>query len=230
MDVEHPYAADAARLQLLYRLPTAPAPQRLLIVCRQASDALLGLAWPGQVSVAGLAELDALLAQGAGRFDAVALPAVLGVCDIQMPGAHPPIGNRQMLAGVRRLLVPGGTVVGHMEHGWALRRAVQRRGLRDLACAWRKPDAISHPEACLRLLAGTGFSAAECFYVQPNIDAPMGLIPSHPVAAKAQFLRAIRASKHGYSRAGHGLRLSMALVGWGGSFQSHLFFWAHKPC
>ena len=230
MDVAHPYAADSARLQLLYRLPTAPAPQRLLIVSRQPGDALLGQGWPGQVTVAGLVGLDDLLGAGAGRFDAVALPAVLGVCDIRLPGAHPTIGNRLLLASVARLLVPGGTVVGHMDHGWALRRVMQGAGLRDLACGWRQPDAIRNPQACLRLLASTGFSAAECFYVQPNIDAPMGLIPSHPVAAKAQFLRAIRSSEGAYSRAGHGLRLLMALVGLGGSFQSHLFFWARKPC
>ncbi len=254
MDIEYPYAANADRLRLLYRLPTAPAPQRLLIVAANGSGASVGQGWPGDVTVVALAAIDTVLAGGPARFDAVALPSILGVTgmpgvtglpgvsgvsgvsgasgtgNIALAGPAPRIRNSQLLAQVAGLLVPGGTLVGHMVHGWALRSIANTQGLRDVVAARIEPDAICRPADCLRALARAGFNSAECFYIQPSIDAPMGLIPGQRRAGRVQFLRAIRSARSGYSVSGYAFRLAMAGLGLGGMFQSQLFFWARKPC
>ncbi len=233
MDIQYPYAANAARLQLLYRLPTAPTPQRLLIVSANDSAASVGQGWPGDVTVVALAAIDKVLGGGQARFDAVALPSVLGVLgigNIALSGTGRRLHNSQLLAQVAGLLVPGGTLVGHMAHGWALRSIAKAQGLRDVVAARFEPDAICRPADCLRVLARAGFNSTECFYIQPSVDAPMGLIPGQRRAARAQFLRAIRSARSGYSVSGYAFRLAMASLGLGGMFQSQLFFWARKPC
>jgi hypothetical protein len=66
--------------------------------------------------------------------------------------------------------------------------------------------------------------------VRPNIAAPMGLIPADRVAARAEFLRSVRAMRGHYSVFGYAPRLLLAWLGLGGLQQGQLFFWARRPC
>lgn len=231
MDVQYPYADGLSRLQLLYRLPTPPAPRRLLVVCADDDGALIGGGWGrGAVTVVALGALESVLAQGAQRFDAVALPAVLGrrlaLAAVDGSGAN----NRKVLGLARELLVPGGVVVGHMDHLCALRHLLRWSGLRGLIGTIVRPQGIGFASQCLSRLRQAGLAEAECFYVQPSIDAPMGLIPSQGAASRAHFLRAIRSTQGRCGRAGYALRLSLAHAGLGGMLQPQLFFWARRPC
>lgn len=221
MDVEYPFATELSRRQLLYRLPTAPAPRRLLLVADRDDPHDLAHGWGGPVTAWTRAQVQAA---GAGvRFDAVALPGVLGART-----ATP--GTADLLAAVQRLLVPGGVVVGHVDHLLALRRLATPGGLARLVGAIASPGVVGTAAACTRALQRAGFVQPQCYYVQPSLSAPMGLIPCDRAAARAQFLRAVWSAQDQYSRPAFAARLLVATLGLGGLQQQELFFWATKPC
>lgn len=227
MDLRHPYSDSEARLRLLYRLPTAPAPRRLLLVSGGADDADIGAGWGlGEVSRTDVPGLLRLADGRGGCFDAVALPSTL----VPRAPRHG-VANRVVLHSASHLLAPGGVVVGHLEQARALRRAVQPAGALQLLLAVADADAISGPASCLRSLRRAGLTAPECYYVQPHVRSPMGLVPSEPAAARAHFLRAVRSARHHHGRlAGHAARLLLCWLGLGGTLQGQLFYWARKPC
>jgi hypothetical protein len=228
MDVgEHPYAGGLSRRQLLYRLPPTPQPRRLLVVSDAADGDLIHGGWGGPVTVLTSSGVDAALAQGEGRFDVVAMPWVLG------SNASPEFRRAdaaQLLCSAHRLLVPGGVVVGHVENTCTLRRLIRIRGLSEFVRAVARRDAIGSPSRCKASLLGAGFTEPECYYVQPNIESPMSLVPCEPSPARAHFLRTIRSAQGHYSSPAYALRLLVALLGLGGMQQPQLFFWATKPC
>ena len=229
-DVQYPYADGLARLQLLYRLPTSPAPRRLLVVCADEEGSLIGGGWGGAVSVTAVSGLRAALSQGAERFDAVALPFVLERGTARSGTGAPEAGNDEILGLVRELLVPGGVVVGHLTHVCALRHLLSWSGGCQFVKAFLRAQGIGRSAHCVDRLRQAGLTEIECFYVQPSIDAPMGLIPSQGAASRAHFLRAIRSASGHYGRIGYAVRLLLAQVGWGGVLQPQLFFWARRPC
>ncbi len=222
MDVEYPYAEDSSRRQLLYRLPTAPSPRRLLVVGEDAD--LVGPGWGGPVGTAMPRELAAAQAGAAAVVDAVALPGVLGLSGEPGPRAA------QVLDGAWRRLVPGGVVVGHVEHRLTLRRLTSAAGLAAMARSIGGAGMLGSAKDCAAALRRAGFEDPECYYVVPNLDHPMGLIPCHPAAARAHFLRATRASQGHFNPVAYGARLLLARLGLGGMQQAQIFFWARKPC
>lgn len=227
MDVEYPYADGLSRRQLLYRLPSTPQPRRLLLVSNEADSDLIGGGWGGPVTVVTRSGLDAAIAHGEPRFEAVALPWVLG--SGALSDGHPTNGL-QLLCAVHRVLVPGGFVVGHLTNLRTLRRLVSLRGWGGIVAAAGRPGAIGSASGCKAALLRAGFIEPECYYVQPSIESPMGLIPSEPVPARAHFLRSIRSAQGHHGRVAYALRLTVAYVGLGGMQQPQIFFWARKPC
>lgn len=218
MDVEYPYAEPTARLNLLYRLPGAPEPRRLLVVGSPNDTEPIVPGWPAARAL----RPDALAeeaARGDGRFDAVALPWVLG-------DESDAVG---LLRAARRLLVPGGVVVGHVANRLSLRRLAATRG-GDLWRAWGTSGTLGSAGQCRRALRGAGFTAPECFFVQPSIGAPMGLIPCAFAPARTQFLRSVRASAGQQPAPAYALRWALAFAGLGGLKQTEVFFWARTPC
>ena len=160
----------------------------------------------------------------------MALPQVLGVHHAWAADGPHLVGNQQLLEAAWRWLAPGGAVVGHLPHGRALRRVLRPRAWPELLRAVARQDAITGPVQALQRLHAAGFSAPQCFYVQPSIASPMALVPCQPQAAKAHFLRAIRAARSHHGHLGQGLRLLLAQLGLAGMLQGDLLFWAHKPC
>ena len=224
MDVAYPYADGLSRRQLLYQLPTAPQPRRLLLVSADADSDLLGASWGGPVTVLAPSGLDAGFLKHGERFDAVALPWTTGL--------RSSAGNAgpQLLQLAHALLVPGGLVVGHLHNVHTLRRLATARGLAEVVATLAHRGAMGSAEGCGAALRRAGYTNPECWYVQPSIDSPMGLIPSDPTAARAHFLRSIRSAKGHFSRPAYAARLLVAALGLGGMQQSELFFWATKPC
>ena len=226
MDVQYPYASAQARLQLLYCLPTAPAPNRLVIVSGGDSSALPDDGWPGPVRRVDLSALRTAPVDAGLRADVLALPGVLG-----LPASRAAFGdNVAMLTAAARWLAPGGLVVGHVSQLRAFRSMARPGGLAALAVAALRPAAITGPTRCLRALQLAGLHAGQCFYVQPSIGEPMGLVPVQQDAARAHFVRAVRSAAPNHSTLGHALRLALALGGLGGLMQEHLFFWAEAAC
>lgn len=227
MDVEYPYAEGLARRQLLYRLPSAPSPRRLLLVSDIADSALIGGGWGGPVTVVGSQQLHSAVQQGEGCFDAVALPQLAGS---GREWRQSPTGAEQLLVLAHRLLVPAGVVVGHVENMFTLRRLASVRGIVGFGGDWIRPGSIGSATRCRKVLQRAGFTDTECYYVQPSIESPMGLIPCEPKPARAHFLRAIRSARGHYSRPAYAMRVLVAWLGLGGMQQSALFFWATKAC
>ncbi|MCA0240635.1 MAG: hypothetical protein LCI02_07210 [Proteobacteria bacterium] len=221
MDVQFPYADGGSRRRLLYRLPSTPAPRRLLIVCTDAEQARIGDDWGAPVQVLAPSALAAERQQGPARFDAVALPALL-----DRPSA---VDTGELLASVRYLLAPAGVVVGHVAHALALRSMASPRGMAGALAALLQPQAIDRAGGCRRRLLGAGFVAPQCFYVQPAIEDPMGLIPAQGPAARAHFVQSVRSTRELHHVLGHVPRLLMAHGGLGGMMQAQLFFWARRP-
>lgn len=219
MDVEYPYADGLSRRQLLYRLPSTPEPRRLLLVSDDGQSDLIGGGWGGPVTVVTRATLGAKVGRDAAQFDAVAMPWISASGD-----------STALLRSATHFLVPGGVVVGHLENLRTVRRLASMRGLTAFAGAVRDRRLIGSPRACRNTLLAAGFIDPECYFVQPSIEAPMGLIPCAPVPARAHFLRAIRTMRGSYGRSAYAIRLLAAFVGLGGMQQPELFFWAKKPC
>jgi hypothetical protein len=223
MDVEYPYAQGQARLQLLYRLPSAPPPRRLLLVTDLIEGDGIGAGWGGPVTRVASSALDTAATDGGARFDAVAVPAVLGGGTAELSSRHAVLPWLQRL---HELLVPGGLIVGHVDNLYALRRWATPSGL----LAALRPAAMGSAADCRATLLDAGFTLPECFYVQPSIVSPMGLIPCERVASRAHFLRSIRAAQGHYGHSAYAARLLMAWLGLGGMQQAQLFFWARKAC
>jgi len=227
MDLRHPYSDPSARVQLLYRLPTAPAPRRLLVVAESPelrSEVAAG--WgSGEVMACDSAGFLRLATERSDCFDAVALPSTLSA-----RAASRGIRNGHLLRAACRLLTPGGVVVGHLEHARALRRLKRPSAVVQLIAAAFDGDAICGPTGCCRLLRQAGLAAGECYYVQPHMHSPMGLVPSEAAAARAHFLRAVRSARHHWRASGHVVRLALCWAGLGGMLQGELFFWARRPC
>lgn len=227
MDVEYPFAAGVSRRQLLYRLPSTPLPRRLLLVSDTAESELIGGGWGGPVTTLPSSETDAALRQGGACFDAVALPGLLGA---RATSVQRQADDEHLLHVAFALLISGGVVVGHLENICALRRVTSRHGLAQVARAALRPGAIVSASRCKGALVRAGFIEPECYYVQPSIAEPMGLIPSEPVPARAQFLRVARSAQGHHGRFAYAARLLIAHLGLGGMQQRELFFWARKPC
>lgn len=224
MDIRYPYADPPSRLQLLYRLPTAPHPRRLLLVSGADTGADIGAGWgEGEVVTTDLVGLLKRVAAASPAYDAVALPGTL------QPRAAAP-RNADVLRAAASLLVPGGALVGHLPHGLALRRLLHPAGLLAGLAAVIEGDAMAGPKACRRALVAAGLQSPECFFVQPRIDDPMALVPSQRAAARHHFLRSARSTWHATRPGVRELRFALAWLGLGGMAQGELFFWARKPC
>lgn len=221
MDVAYPYASDDDRRALLYRLPSIAPTRRLLVVGGDGSE--WAGHWGGPVTLTTAALLDAVAAQQPGAFDAVALPGTLAA---PQAGA----GSASLLRDVRGALAPGGLVIGHVRHALALRPLATRAGRQALRRTLTDPGFPGTPRRCLKLLAQAGYDQASCYFVQPDLAAPMGLVPWQGPAARAHFIRAVWSAQGHHGRAAFAARWLLAVAGLAGLQQQDLFYWARKPC
>lgn len=227
MDASPPFAADAERLKLLYRLPLAGSEKRILVLGSVAdAHRLLDIEACGAEVVAGAADGPA----PSEPFDAVLLPLRLLRDEDDGIGS---LAQRPVSALLRRAheaTRPGGVVIGHLDHVMSLSslRAMMRGKVS--WSGWRAWAGAGTGSACLKRLQAAGFAEAECFYVEPRIAAPMSIVPLATPPARAHFLRAIRRTHGHYTTLGYALRMLLAYVGLAGALQPQLFFWARRPC
>jgi SAM-dependent methyltransferase len=214
------------RLRLLYGMAMTGQEKRVLIIGPVAAEA--SVFDPDAVS--SHIEVVRSGAESAGTgFDAVVLPGGLQDAAGSMSDDDRPMPVR-LLRQAHDALRPGGVVVGHCNH------LVSAHGLRQILSgripveSWISGRGLMSGNGCLRALARQGFTAAECYYVEPQMADPMALVPVHTVAARKHFYRAIRRTRGQYSGIGFGVRMALATCGLGGLLQPQLFFWARRPC
>ena len=226
MDSRLPFALGEDRLRLLYRLPLSGKEESILVLSADpADDPSIG--WSDQRVESGtVTQLLGTRERPAKRFDALALPGTLtsSACGPSAASA------RDVASLAYALLKPGGVLVGHLDNVLAPRNL--KRWLTGKH-PWHRVRACRGFETascCIASLHAIGFRTAECFYVEPHIGDPMALVSSEPGSARVHFVRTVRRNSPLYSRAGYLLRASLAQARLGGLLQSHLFFWARKPC
>jgi hypothetical protein len=229
VDSRPPFATSTERLRLLYRLPLTGRETRILVIGSQAeADAVFDPASQHTTVDAIQAGATTTLS----NYDVVALPGSLLRINSESGGvvqarSGPP---EQLLRLAYSVLRPGGIVVGHLDH------LLSAHGLRQTVFgrigigSWVRCRPLISAPRCLGTLMRMGFEGSECFYVEPQIAAPMTVVPIHPLAARSHFLRAIRRTRDQYSLPGFVLRMALAHVRLGGALQPHLFFWARRPC
>jgi SAM-dependent methyltransferase len=220
VDARLPFAEGEARLRLLYQLPLSGTERHWLVLgdasaARQAvglrQDAPPLSAWAPDAA-----------APAAGPFDVVALPGTLL--------APAPVPPEARLRQVLDVLVPGGVVVGHVDHLLSLHGLAGALRGAGWHGRWAELRAFASARRCELSLRRCGFTEAECFHVEPHIEAPMALVPSDRRAARSHFVRTVHRNRPLYGSAGFTLRLLLAQAGLGGALQPQLFFWARKPC
>lgn len=221
MDVAYPYAGDDDRRALLYRLPSIAPTRRLLVVGGDSGD--WARHWGGPVTLTAPALLGAVAVQQAGAFDAVAFPGTL---------TSPPDGTdaTTLLRDARGALAPGGLVIGHVRHALALRPLATAAGRRALWRTLSDPRHPGTPRRCLQMLVHAGYVDLSCYFVQPDLSAPMGLVPWQGPAARAHFIRAVWSAQGHHGRAAFAARWLLAVAGLAGLQQQDLFYWARTPC
>ena len=226
-DLRPPFATGAQRLRLLYQLPLTGQEARILVIgSRLQAEAAFG--GPLRHMRIEIAEPGAPI-QSSG-FDAVALPGSLlrSETDVGQQAAN--VVPEHLLQMAFLALRPGGIVVGHLDHlmsAHALRALAQGHATLD---TWLRCRSMRSGPRCQETLSRLGFAEAECFFVEPKIEAPMAVVSVHPLAAKSHFLRAIRRTRGQYSAFGYFVRMTLARLRLGGTLQPHLFFWAKRPC
>lgn len=224
MDSRPPFATGAQRLRLLYSLPLTSRDTAILVIgCaadadaafdRTALDVKVDIVSPGS-------------AMAESAFDVVALPGCLTHGDRGPAPAASPDG---LLQAAHAALRPGGAIVGHLDHLLSAHGVRQTLQGRASPGNWYRCRSVASAARMVRTLLRAGFAAPQCFYVEPQIAAPMAIVPVHPKAARNHFLRAIRRTRDEYSLPGYALRMALARLRLGGALQPHLFFWARRQC
>lgn len=159
----------------------------------------------------------------AALFDVVMLPATLTRSSASMSA-------RQIAKAAFARLNPGGLLIGHLDHVVApkhLARCLAQGVTMQQVKAWRGFETASR---CKTSLSDVGFVSTELYYVEPDMEDPMALVSSMPAAARTHFSRTIRRGQPLYSTVGYWGRTVLTNAGLAGLLQTHLFFWARKPC
>ncbi|GMV73345.1 MAG: hypothetical protein AMXMBFR78_02960 [Rubrivivax sp.] len=219
MDIHHPYASDASRIGLLYRLSMREEPAaHALVVTGDGKRAALDLQMP-------VAWIDpAALADRAQRGEAPhAYPLVVFAVN---PVRRGPGSLSALLAHGLRVLAPGGSLGGCVPHRWSLRRmasSVDPGARRQRAsCAWSVASLSGE-------LRRAGLEDAQTFFVRPSIESPMALIGTQSRTARRYFRWEIRLSRHNHVGPGYLARLLIAEFGLSGLLQDSLLFWGRAP-
>jgi hypothetical protein len=195
-----PYEPDIARVRAMYRLPTAPAPNRVLELSVGAPRVLADYTWPGAgttvcaslVAPSGRASdrrsIDprAPLPFATSSFDLVVLHHTLD----DLRAARPEFADAGMvgafLARVGMLLAPHGVIAGCVSNRSILRRIARRR--EPVVASAQPADGFSYG-AIGRLLAGAGFQSVATYTVLPSADSPTQLIDTRAAASRIGFRR-----------------------------------------
>jgi hypothetical protein len=214
-----PFAKSEDRVKLMYRLPMTGAEKTILTILPIGDQSTSAL--HSHLPETRLDLQETMLT--AALFDVVMLPATLTRSSASMSA-------RQIAKAAFARLNPGGLLIGHLDHVVApkhLARCWAQGVTMQQVRAWRGFETASR---CKTSLSDVGFVSTELYYVEPDMEDPMALVSSMPAAARTHFSRTIRRGQPLYTTVGYWGRTVLTNAGLAGLLQTHLFFWARKPC
>lgn len=212
------FESNAARVALMYRLPTVAGTPRTLLVTSRSPLPVVG--WDGDVVACNYAaEVRGLGGFADASFERVVLHWVLDDAGASLGHWCSRDLQRSLLWETRRLLVPGGLVTGCVANQVDV-AALRRRGR-----AWGRSSSDVE-----RLLLRAGFASPRTFVALPSADAPINLVSTDPVTAR-RFFRAQLARRVDIDgRLGSMARRLLNEAGASRHLQGSLVFSGHAPC
>ena len=219
-----PYEEDISRVRAMYRIPTAPAPDRVLELVGGAECVLEGFAWPGAAAVTmslSRVATDLSGTSGSGRlpFDSGSFDRVI---------AHRGFGSGADAVTPRevfRVLGSAGifafTACNASVAAW-VRSARPTAGVNA-----SRPSHDAH--GCRTLLRGAGFRDIAVFTVVPHVDAPLRLIDTSARLSRVGFRRELEATRARLSAPAYLLRRAIAELALNRFLEGSLVAWGRKP-
>jgi SAM-dependent methyltransferase len=233
-----PYEPDAARIRALYRIPTAPAPDRVLELCVGAAPVVAASPWPhASFTACDLTRpMAAHRTQEIGRASEVDHPAVLDypsasfdriVAHRTLDALHatdPRLRERGALVRFLRelasLLTPGGVLILGVQQ-WVPHRTAATRASGSSAGALSVHSAR-------RSLESAGLSSVQVFSVIPSLDAPLRLISAERSLSRLGFRRELATMRTRLSLGGYLARRAAVELGVNRFLEPSLLMWGTR--
>ena len=206
-----PYEPDIARVRALYRLQTAPAPNRVLELYVGAPRVLASGAWPGSTAtLATLADPQAKLPFAPESFDVVVLHRTLEPL-LADPAFRAPDALPNLFARILAVLARNGIVAGCL-HRRASREAA-RITYRGLGAA----------------LARAGFERISTYSVLPTGDAPTRLVDTRTPLSRIGFRRELDTLRASLRWPGYVARRAVVELALNRHVEPWLAFYGRRP-
>lgn len=211
------FDSNAARVALMYRLPTVAASPRTLLVTARSPLPVVG--WDGDVVVCNYAgEIRGLGGYADASFERVVLHWVLDDAGASLDRWCSRDLQRSLLWEAKRLLVPGGLVTGCIANQVDI-AALRRRGR-----AWGRSSSDIE-----RLLVRAGFAGPRTFVALPSADGPINLVSTDPATARRYFRAQLARRVALDGRLGSMARRLLNELGVSRHLQGSLVFSGHAP-
>lgn len=252
-----PYANPLDRARALYRIPTAPQPNRTLEICHGREPLLSEFNWPGEAhracvtgaaaepgggqpnlgrrpAFASLTSFADRLPFAAKSFDLVILHRTLDDLAAASELHAARFDAAAFLNQVVDVLAPGGLVAGCVDNRHGLKRALRKLSRRWLGGASRSEaadPAAAYSLSTLRaLLVGAQLSDIRLFTLLPDCDAPMKLVDADAGISKLAFRSELEAQRHCLSPSAYLARRVAVELGLARHLESAIFFWGYRAC
>ena len=207
-----PYEPDIARVRAMYRLPTAPAPGRVLELYVGTARVLFDGPWAGSTAtLAPLTDPFAELPFGPDAFDVVVLHRTLEPL-LANPAVRAPDALAGLFGRIRAVLARNGVVAGCLHTG-ARRVGGYRITYRGLAAA----------------LARAGFERISTYNVLPSGDAPTRLIDTRAPLSRIGFRRELDALRAHLRWPGYLARRAVTELALSRYLEPWLAFYGRRP-
>jgi SAM-dependent methyltransferase len=240
-----PYETPADRLRALYRIPTAPPPNRVLELCCGPERTLfVDGDWPGEsrtVCLIGPQQTRATTAEvhtasigqpwpfAPGSFDLVVLHKTLDDLHFAASNGGTALEPRAFLAQVGDLLTAGGLVAGCASNATGMNALLRRTGLRRVEV--NKDDhAFLTASGCQSLLHSSGYHEIKTCVVLPSWNSPLRLVESEAQVARVAFRSELEATRPRISPFSYAVRRLVCELGLYRHLEDSLFFWGYKAC
>lgn len=213
------YQSVAARVALMYRLPSVVGNRRTLLLTVPGRDLVPAQGWDGEV-VRDFVGYDcaSLLDYADASFDRVVLHWVLDEF-VASPGRKRSTAQRiELLRQARRLLRPGGVVTGCLANF-----LIPTESLRWPIVGWTGAK-------CQSALRGAGFEHVRVSTVLPSADLPQIMISVDRTAARDYFRHQLKRTRQHFNPVSRLARRVLIEAGAASYLQGSLAFSGSVPC
>ena len=213
------YQSAAARVALMYRLPTATGERKTLLLTVPGKDIASPEGWDGEVSSDYVGyDCDNLRRHADASFDRVVLHWVLGEF-VGNPGRRrAAVQQRALIGEARRLLRPGGVLTGCVPAFLA-----PVLNLRRPCFGWTGGR-------CAAMLSAHGFDQIRLSTILPSADMPRTILSRDGEAASDYFRTQLARAGDPVSPTGRLIRRLFIELGVTAALQGSLAFSGRVPC